>query len=98
MASENETFDEVLRCMQNDHHSFQYRAGTDEAGRGRSGRRKRGEEVKRTTKIIAVLTVLFAPFALIVFPFFIGWMICDSLIKAVSVPLAKWCEESEVKE
>ena len=57
-----------------------------------------GEEVKRATKIVSVLTVLFAPFALVVFPFFIGWMICDSFIKAISVPLAKWCEESEVKE
>lgn len=53
--------------------------------------------MKRTTKIVAVMTVLFAPFALIVFPFFIGWMICDSFIKAVSVPLVKWCEASEVK-
>ena len=52
--------------------------------------------MKRTTKIVAVVTVLFAPFALIVFPLFIGWMICDSFIKAVSVPLAKWCEGSEV--
>lgn len=52
--------------------------------------------MKRATKIVAVMTVLFAPFALIVFPFFIGWMICDSFIKTVSVSLAKWCGESEV--
>ena len=52
----------------------------------------------RTTKIVAVVTVLFAPFALIVFPLFIGWMICDSFIKAVSVPLAKWCEEREAEK
>ena len=44
------------------------------------------------------MTVLFAPFALIVFPFFIGWMICDSFIKAISGPLAKWCEESGVEK
>ena len=54
--------------------------------------------MKRTTKIVAVMTVLFAPFALIVFPFFIGWMICDSLIKSVSVQLVKWCEESEAEK
>ena len=53
--------------------------------------------MKRATKIVEVVTVPFAPFALIVFPFFIGWMICDSFIKAVSVSLAKWCKESEVK-
>lgn len=52
--------------------------------------------MKRTTKIITATTVLFSPFAMVVFPFFIGWMICDSFIEAVSVPLRKWCKESEV--
>lgn len=37
----------------------------------------------KSTTYIWMVTILFLPFAVIVFPFYIGWMIADSAIRAI---------------
>ena len=51
--------------------------------------------MNRVTMIVVAVTIIGIPFAIIVMPFYIGWMICDSFIECVSVPLGRWCKKKE---